>query len=140
MCNSPFCGENTFNRAMSDAYAAGQESVIEAVTDALKDVLDAPNVERLRNNLPKPEFFAQAVADLIALATLDGVRLTKRQLDKKQWKMGFWTGRSREREYVLDCLEQYARDPGNLLLRGDLFHIRRITSIIDSEPIKPPIG
>lgn len=140
MCNSPFCGEITFNRAMADAYTAGQESVIQAVTESLKEVLEPERAERLRGNLRYPELFAQAVADLVALNTIDDIRLTKWDTEKNRWKMGFWTGRKREREYVLSVIEDYSRNPGNLLLRENLHHIWRIMDEIKSEPLKGELG
>lgn len=135
MCSSPFCGEDTFNRAMGDAYAAGQENAVYAVSEALKEHLDPRTIERLQDN-SRPEMFAHAVADLIALATIDDKHLSKWATNRKNWKMGFWSGRQRERDYTLQVIHNYRTNWGNLLLGDTLRALNEIVELLDNEPIK----
>ena len=136
MCDSPYCGEDTFQRAMADAFTAGQESLIQAVTEALKDVLESGNLDRLRDNLKYPEHFPQAVADLVALGTIDNVRLTKWDTARNRWKWGFRTGTERQRDIDVAIVEGYSRDPSNLLLRENLYHIFRIMDLLKKQSLK----
>lgn len=135
MCNSPFCGEDTFNRAMSDAYAAGQENAVYAVSEALKEYLDPRTIGQLKEN-SRPEMFAHAVADLISLATIDDKHLSKWTANRQNWKMGFWSGRRRERDYTIKVIHDYSRNWGNLLLGDTLRSLTEIVELLENEPIK----
>jgi hypothetical protein len=120
---------------MSDAYAAGQESTVQVVTDALKEVFEPDTISSLRVNA-RPEFFGQAVADLVALRVLDKPRLTKRETEQNRWKMGYWTGRAAERERIVGLINNYSTNWGNLLLADSIRHLAAIRDLIESEPLK----
>jgi hypothetical protein len=139
MCSNAFCGEDTFNRAMGDAYNAGQENAIYAVSEALKEYLDPKTIEQLKTNA-RPDMFAHAVADLISLATIDDRHLSKWGAHRKNWKMGFWSGRRRERDFTLKVIHDYTHNWGNLLLGDTLRAFNEILELLEKEPIKTHNG